>query len=87
MTDNSRLEDLEPGILDIGKRAYFESTPTDEFENGRIWQNYRWGHSVEFFILDCRQERVPDQGQYISPKQMAWLKDALAQSPATLRCF
>ena len=81
VTDNSRLEDLDPGILEIGKRAYFEATPTDEFESGRIWQNYRWGYSVEFFILDCRQERIPDEGQYISPEQMAWLKDALAQSP------
>jgi len=81
ITNNSRLETLDADILETGKAAYFEATPVDVFDTDRIWTSYRWGRSVEFFILDCRQERRPEDGQYISPEQMGWLKTALTESP------
>ena len=33
------------------------------------------------FILDCRQERTPSRGEYVSVAQMTWLKSALSSSP------
>lgn len=48
-----------------------------------IWRSLRWGDTLEVFVLECRGE-VRD-GNYISPEQMAWLKDALLQSPARFK--
>ncbi|MEE2788037.1 MAG: alkaline phosphatase D family protein [Myxococcota bacterium] len=81
MTDNEMLPNLPPDILARGIDAYFETTPTDRHEDGHWWTSYRWGRSVEFFVLDCRREREPATRQYISRASMDWLKSALAESP------
>jgi len=79
-------ETIAPGLIDTAKRAYFEALPQERNPDGHLWKSYRWGDSVEFFVLDCRTERVPStrQGEdavYISDEQMAWFKDALTASP------
>jgi phosphodiesterase/alkaline phosphatase D-like protein len=79
-------ETIAPGLIATAKRAYFEALPQERNPDGHLWKSYRWGDSVEFFVLDCRTERVPssregDDATYISPEQMQWFKDALISSP------
>lgn len=66
--------------------AFFESTPVPRLGGDRFWDRYRWGKSVEFFVLDCRSERLPDTRLtehpiYMSPEQLAWLEQGLLDSP------
>lgn len=62
--------------------AYFEVLPIEA--NGpdyQLWRSFRWGLTAEIFVLDCRYERRPSLGDYMSGAQMAWLLDGLARSP------
>ena len=85
--DNWDPETYNPVSLQAAKEAYFETLPNDRFANDRLWTSYRWGSSVEVFLLDCRSERLPSTrhgagpAQYLSPEQMAWFKQALKDSP------
>jgi alkaline phosphatase D len=56
----------------------------------RVWRRYTWGDTIDVFVLDSRSERKPStivsqNPQYISPEQMAWLKDGLKTSTATFK--
>jgi alkaline phosphatase D len=74
------------------RRAYFEHRaqrrhPT---EPDRLWRSFRWGATLELFILDARGERRPSTrttrtAQYLSRAQMDWLKDGLARSTARFK--
>ncbi|MFT3713664.1 MAG: alkaline phosphatase D family protein [Archangium sp.] len=71
-----------PILLD-GTRAWRETLPVEE---DRAWKSYRWGRTAEFFLLDCRTERLPStretpQAQFISPAQLEWLQQGLVNSP------
>lgn len=72
--------DQHPQILSA-KAAFFETLPVEQGPNSRLWTRYRWGRTAEFFVLDCRMERKPSQGQYLSKEQMDWLKAGLKDSP------
>ena len=48
-----------------------------------IWRKLSWGAAMDVFVLDCRGERR--DGNYISPEQMAWLKQELSASTATFK--
>lgn len=48
-----------------------------------IWRTLRWGDTLEVFVLECRGEKR--DGDYVSPEQMAWLKDALLRSGARFK--
>lgn len=54
-------------------------------ELGRVWRRFTYGTVVDLFVLDCRQERDPDAGLYVSRAQMDWLKAGLAESTAALK--
>lgn len=86
IADSATLYDLPPQQLEAGLTAYFERLPIEREGQSTIWRSYRWGSSVEVFVLDCRLERQPetmetDNPIYISPEQMTWLKQALTDSP------
>lgn len=62
--------------------AYFETLPIDaEGPNYRLWRSFRWGLTAEIIVLDCRYERRPSQGRYMSEQQMQWLQQRLLESP------
>jgi phosphodiesterase/alkaline phosphatase D-like protein len=62
--------------------AYFEVMPIDaQGPDYRLWRSFRWGRTAEIIVLDCRYERRPSLGLYISPEQMAFLQDRLLNSP------
>lgn len=80
--DPEALGPNHPLVLD-GTRAFRETLPVEE---DRAWKSYRWGRTAEFFVLDLRMERKPTtrltpDAQYISPEQLAWLQQALLDSP------
>ncbi len=74
------------------RAAYFEHHPQlrNPAAPDRIWRSFRWGRTLELFILDCRSERRPStrtrsDAQYISRAQMDWLKQGLSSSRAVFK--
>ena len=49
----------------------------------RVYRTLRWGDAVELIVLDCRADR--ENGNYISPEQMGWVKDLLSTSTARFK--
>ena len=85
-------ETVDPARLAAARQAFFEHMPMrrSQEDPNRIWRSVRWGRTVEVFVLDTRTERLPStrhssQPQYISPEQMAWLKDGLEASDAVFK--
>ncbi len=86
--NSSYYADMGTEAFEAAKEAFFERNPVPRLDHGSYWTSYRWGKTAEFFALDCRSERVyrvPELQfgglRYISPEQMAWLKEALLESP------
>lgn len=72
--------DLVPPALE----AYLDALPQRRGPAGsRIWRSLRWGDAVELFVLDCRGET--SGSDYVSPEQLAFLKDGLRQSAARFK--
>jgi phosphodiesterase/alkaline phosphatase D-like protein len=69
--------------LAAGTAAFFENVPIrqDPAQPTRIWRSFRFGRTVEVFVLDCRSERDASTGRYLSDAQLQWLLDGLAASP------
>ena len=66
--------------------------PGDEAPQGarsrkdkKLWSSFRWGRTLELFILDGRSERRRGEGRYLSKKQMKWLVHALHHSQAVFK--
>lgn len=90
ISNDSDRYGLPPEVYQAGVDSFFEALAIPEPEPGRFWDSFRWGLTVEFFVLDCRTERDPtsafsDQETYISRKQMDWLKASLAASPCAFK--
>lgn len=92
VTNNWDPETINPDQLAAATQAYFENLPIrlHPDDSSRVWRSARWGKTLEVFVLDCRSERKPStrdtpEAQYISPEQMAWLKDGLANSPCLFK--
>jgi len=85
--DNSNFdrETMDPAELERRQNAmdsYFEVVPIDaQGPKYRLWRSFRWGLTAEIIVLDCRYERRPSLGRYISPEQMAFLQERLLESP------
>ncbi len=90
--DNWNPETIPTAQLAAAKKAFLDHIAMRQPASGefRIWRNYRWGKTVELFILDCRGERKPSTRNtadpiYLSPAQTAWLKTGLRDSPCTFK--
>jgi alkaline phosphatase D len=86
ITNDLNPETVDPELVATAKQAYFEALPQERQTDGQIWKSFRWGDTAEFFVMDCRTERRPSTREdadatYISDEQMAWLKQALTDSP------
>lgn len=85
--DNSNFdrETMDPQQLEKRQNAmdaFFEVLPIDaEGPAYQLWRTFRWGLTAEIIVLDCRYERRPSQGLYMSPEQLAWLMERLQNSP------
>jgi len=80
-------ETVDPTQRANATAAYLEYTTVRENAAApdRLWRSYRWGDTLELFLLDCRSERRASAGEYLSPEQMTWLEDGLAGSPAMFK--
>jgi len=74
----------EPRIA-AGTQAFFEHVPIRAAEPRRIWRSFRWGKTLELFVLDGRGERDPAGGEYVSAAQLAWLAEGLRASQAVFK--
>ncbi|MCA9668589.1 MAG: alkaline phosphatase D family protein [Myxococcales bacterium] len=85
VSDNSVLYKLPAEQRAIAREALFEHVATPDLGDGRIWNSYRWGDTVEIFVLDCRSERdvasrESDDPIYISKAQLEWFRAAITAS-------
>jgi phosphodiesterase/alkaline phosphatase D-like protein len=66
--------------------AWFKVVPIDAMAPGDapVWRGFRWGHTVELLLLDCRYELT--DAQLVSPEQLQWLVDRIAASPCRFIC-
>lgn len=76
----------QPERLAAAKQTYFEHVAVERLPDDRLWKSRRWGKAAELFVLDSRSERRPstrttDDPIYVSKEQLAWLKDAVVDSP------
>src|SRR3989304_5582534 len=79
--------------VETGLRAFREYWPirTPPDAPGRLYRSFRWGRTVEFFILDARQYRTPafridgPEKTMLGRTQKQWLLDGLARSVALVR--
>lgn len=93
--NNWNPETISNTRLNAARRAFFENAAIrrNATDPNRIWRSFRWGKTAEFFVLDCRSERLPstrsanpaNPSVYISPAQMQWLKDGLRTSPCVFK--
>jgi len=75
--------DYDPQRVAIGRAAFFANTPLRPEVPDRIWRRLRFGTTAEVIVLDCRSERDPVAGRYMSEAQLSWLIDTLQGSPCT----
>ncbi len=68
-----------------GIAAFYSHHPTRERDPAVHYRSLRIGDTVELFVLDCRSERDPESGTYISEEQLQWLIDGVVGSAAALK--
>jgi alkaline phosphatase D len=85
-------ETLSPTRIATAQKAFFEhrAVRRDATAPNRVWRSLVWGKTLEILVLDARSERKPStrlaaNAQFISPAQMAWLKDRLTKSTAVFK--
>lgn len=88
-TDNSDFDPWtttpeEDTKLANAQAAWFKTVPIDATSPGPVWRNFRWGHSLELILLDCRYEL--DEGALMSEAQLTFLLDSIEQSPCRFIC-
>lgn len=86
VTNDTKRYVMDPAQKSVALDAFFETLPIPRMAGNRFYDSYRWGASVEFFVLDCRGERQPESRLtedpiYLSKAQLAWLQEGLAKSP------
>jgi len=85
--------DSEHTRVETGLRAFREYWPIRPPPEapGRLYRSFRWGRTVEFFILDARQYRTPafridgPEKTMLGRAQKQWLLDGLTRSVALVR--
>jgi len=75
-----------------GIQVFYEMQPVQRngTDPNRLWRSFKWGDTVEIFVLDSRSERKPgtrttSDAEYISKAQQAWLESGLKSSTATFK--
>jgi len=72
-----------PDLVADSLTAFRRAIPQRTGPNDVMWHKLSWGAAMDVFVLDCRGERR--NGDYISPQQLAWLKEELSASTATFK--
>jgi phosphodiesterase/alkaline phosphatase D-like protein len=87
ITNDDGLYRLDEAERRIATEAWFEHVAIPRLDGDRFWDSYRWGDTLEVFVLDSRGERQPetrktDDAIYLSRRQMDWFKAGLTASTA-----
>lgn len=92
VANNWSPETVPRGLVENARRVMFEHAPIrrdrDDPFHTRLWRSYRWGRTLELFVLDCRGERrrrglrTPE---YVSREQLEWVTSAVRASPARFK--
>lgn len=76
-------------IMRWGVRSFYEHQPIrkNNRTDRRLWRSFRWGQTLEIFILDSRAERNldADKYRYMSKAQEDWLIEGLQKSEAAFK--
>jgi alkaline phosphatase D len=78
---------MKPMTFAEGQRIFLEQTPIE----GRTYRTFRWGKSLQIWLLEGRDFRSPNDAPdgpsktILGPEQKAWLKSTLDQSDADWR--
>lgn len=88
--DDHEIEDnYLPGcpFAGVGRRAFLDYWPIrrSAAEPTRIYRSFRWGKTLELFILDARQYRDFKGKTMLGKTQKDWLLNSLASSQATFK--
>lgn len=80
-------DSVDPVLLANARQAFLEHQPLrlDAGPTGRLWRRLSWGRTVDAWVLDSRSERNRAQGHYLSPEQLTWLTDGIANSQAVFK--
>ena len=73
--------------MSIGRQAFFDYWPirSDSQDPYRLYRSFRWGQTVEFFLLDTRQYRDPSTHTMLGEVQKRWLMERLKASSAEVK--
>ena len=71
----------------IGRQAFFDYWPVRRHpqEADRLYRSFRWGKTLELFLLDVRQYRDRSAGTMLGKRQKEWLFDSAASSSALFK--
>ncbi len=76
-------------IMRWGVQSFYDHQPIRR-ENRtpkkkRLWRSFRWGRTLEIFVVDCRTERFLKRHRYISKAQEEWLIQGVQSSNAVFK--
>jgi phosphodiesterase/alkaline phosphatase D-like protein len=76
----------EPRI-NAGVDSFFDHQPVRRVaaKPTKLWRSFRWGRTLELFVVDGRGERDLDAGKYMSDEQLDWLSSGLTSSQAVFK--
>jgi alkaline phosphatase D len=77
--------DFSEARIEAGKQVFFEFTPCRPRLGDTLYRSFRFGDTLEVFVLDCRSERNPEEGLYVSEDQLAWLLSSVQDSQAVFK--
>ncbi len=90
--NNWNPETFPAGRLADARQAFYEHLPIRRSATNpnRLWRSYKWGDTLEIFVLDARGERKPStalgpNAEYLSQAQFSWLIAGLQNSTATFK--
>jgi alkaline phosphatase D len=93
VSNNWTPERTSPEHVARARRVMIEHSPIERDEGAapvrsRLWRSFRWGKTLELFVLDARSERrrrglaTPE---YLSRAQLEWLIEGVRRSPARFK--
>ncbi len=87
--DHEVVNDYEGNhpLAAIGWQAFFDYWPIRRHpeESSRLYRSFRWGKTLELFLLDIRQYRDRAGGTMLGQQQKQWLLEGLATSDALFK--
>jgi alkaline phosphatase D len=87
VANNWHPDRTDPVRQAFGVQAFFDhqAVRRDPLATSRLYRSFRWGRTLEVFVLDGRSERTLSPRRFLSSDQRDWLVDGLRRSPAMFK--